>query len=485
MASFFVHKLGWMLVASLPLFSLVSGAIGCTGQLDEGEEDSEAIALTLDESQLASGSEMGAEPTATLVGGQSIFVMPTWTATGNLVTARARHKMVTLMNGKLLVTGGQGSAGILASAEVYDPSTGVWSTVAPMAAARQNHTLTLLGNGQVLAAGGDANGTYLASTEIYDPVANTWSTVSPMPAPRNLFTTTLLDNGKVLVTGGTTTGAAVLQSAAIYNPVTNTWSAAPNMNYARTAQEATVLPTGKVLITGGWQGSSSTNAVELYDPATNTFAVLSSMSYIRHRHTATLLPMGKVLIAGGLDAGSFPIMTGNTELYDPPTNLWSVKNNLPTYRQDHAATLLNDGTVLVTGGLSNGVSWAYVDLWLTASNVWTSVPLMGTARAFHTAARLANGNAIVVGGQTAPGSFTSTVEMYTTLGQACSNNAQCSSGYCVDGVCCDSACNAGACDACSVATGALINGTCRLLSGVACNDGNACTQTDSCQTGVC
>jgi MYXO-CTERM domain-containing protein len=72
-----------------------------------------------------------------------------------------------------------------------------------------------------------------------------------------------------------------------------------------------------------------------------------------------------------------------------------------------------------------------------------------------------------------------------TLGAGCAAAADCGSMFCVDGVCCNAACNAGACDACSVAAGANKDGTCRLLTGTVCDDGSACTQTDTCQAGVC
>jgi len=71
------------------------------------------------------------------------------------------------------------------------------------------------------------------------------------------------------------------------------------------------------------------------------------------------------------------------------------------------------------------------------------------------------------------------------LGAACTAAADCNSGFCADGVCCNAACNAGACDACSVSAGSTNNGTCQLLSGITCDDGNACTQSDTCSSGVC
>src|SRR5262249_48597713 len=72
-----------------------------------------------------------------------------------------------------------------------------------------------------------------------------------------------------------------------------------------------------------------------------------------------------------------------------------------------------------------------------------------------------------------------------------SNGAPCTtadpsvSGLCADGVSCNTACNGSKCDACSVAAGAPADGTCAPLTGASCDDGNACTQADVCQAGVC
>jgi MYXO-CTERM domain-containing protein len=73
-------------------------------------------------------------------------------------------------------------------------------------------------------------------------------------------------------------------------------------------------------------------------------------------------------------------------------------------------------------------------------------------------------------------------------GGPCQGANQCGTGFCVDGVCCLSACGGGVandCQACSVITGSKDDGTCSLLTGTSCDDGDACTQKDTCQAGVC
>src|SRR2546429_8044465 len=55
---------------------------------------------------------------------------PSWSYTGNLNTARVNHTATLLQNGKVLVAGGSNynpDGGVIKSAELYDPSTGIWS----------------------------------------------------------------------------------------------------------------------------------------------------------------------------------------------------------------------------------------------------------------------------------------------------------------------------------------------------------------------
>jgi hypothetical protein len=90
----------------------------------------------------------------------------TFEETGNLVAARSSHTATLLPNGKVLVAGGVGSSGILASAEIYDPASGSWTATGNMLSGREFHTATLLPNGQVLVAGGVGYGPVLASAEL-------------------------------------------------------------------------------------------------------------------------------------------------------------------------------------------------------------------------------------------------------------------------------------------------------------------------------
>lgn len=70
-------------------------------------------------------------------------------------------------------------------------------------------------------------------------------------------------------------------------------------------------------------------------------------------------------------------------------------------------------------------------------------------------------------------------------GDACASAAECVSGFCVDGVCCDSVCGNGDatdCQACSMATGAAVDGTCSTAAvGTQCRaSAGECDVAESC-----
>jgi hypothetical protein len=175
------------------------------------------------------------------------------------------------------------------------------------------------------------------------------------------------------------------------------------LNTPRYYHTATLLDNGMVLIAGGYNwavpGSCPPHA-ELYNPAAGTFANAGSLITPRYHHTATLLNNGKVLIAGGLAANG---SLASAELYNPATRTFTPTGRLNTGRAFHTATLLNDGQVLITGGSNSArgttTYLATAELYnpLTGTFSYTTRTLV-TARAFHTATLLNNGQVLVAGG---------------------------------------------------------------------------------------
>ncbi len=289
-----------------------------------------------------------------------------WSATGNLNTRRSDHLAVRLTTGKVLIVGGWQGTTPLSSAELYDPASGIWSATGSLSVARGFATATLLADGRVLVAGGvDSYGlsAELATAELYDPATGAWSPTGSMNSPRQSPSATLLPGGKVLVAGGlyewprpndiAPKPGAVLRSAEIYDPATGNWTATGSLVTPRVVHSATLMNNGKVLVTGGgreeypFDHHNGVDKTEMYDPATGQWSAAANLNVPRFGHAATLLSNGGVLVSGGGDGDVAP---DNAEIFDPVSGNWSSSPALKAAHWGLTATLLANGTVLVTGG---------------------------------------------------------------------------------------------------------------------------------------
>jgi len=193
--------------------------------------------------------------------------------------------------------------------------------------------------------------------------------------------------GDVLVAGGMgSTGVVPNKTAELFNPATKTFAltgALPSPVAAATAvsfatgplAHRTLVPgglTGKMTLTAkGFSYVSTTLATaEDYQDSTGLFRATGRMVTPRYLYTATLLQNGKVLVAGGL-TGLTP--TAKAELYDPATQKFTATGAMATARAMHAAALLNDGTVLIVGGIAdnNGDTVASAEIYNPSTGLFT------------------------------------------------------------------------------------------------------------------
>ncbi|MEM7307326.1 MAG: kelch repeat-containing protein [Planctomycetota bacterium] len=230
---------------------------------------------------------------------------------------------------------------------------------------------------------------------------------------------TSLDDGRVLLSGGVRPDALgdgiARDELRIFDNQTGRFTlSTATMSADRTQHTETKLADGRVLLLGGSDEDILVTATgDIYDPVTDIASPIADMSVPRVGHTATLLPDGRVFVAGGTSGvdfenllGSFGLFHQTTEIYDPSTDTWSAGPNLPEPRALHAASLLGNGQVLITGGIEI-ISILFIETPFFSSDVRrfdpTSGSLLGTPsfneeRAGHAQVTLPNGDALLVGG---------------------------------------------------------------------------------------
>ena len=326
-------------------------------------------------------------------------------ATGPLITARYAHTATRLPDGQILVAGGHTASGSIssmtASAEIYNPSTGVFSSIGSLVTARGEHAAASLLDGRVLVIGGlgfaGGNPVNLASAEIYDPATGAWTVTGTMGTARRTPIALTLHDGRVLIIGGN----ATIVSCEIFDPATGSFSATSSLTTSRGDPAAVVLNDGRVLVAGGYLASSAyTSSAEIWDPATGIWSPTGSMIAARARVSTILLMSGKVLVAGGNSSVSFP---QPAELYDPATGTFTATGNLNIARIKAGATLLSDGNVIIAGGTaSTWVIEGSIERYDVVTGAWRTVDWLGNARDSHTASLLTNGKVLIAGGFPGP-----------------------------------------------------------------------------------
>jgi hypothetical protein len=270
-----------------------------------------------------------------------------------------------LPDGRLLVAGGTspGTRG-LRVVSVFDPASSSWTRTASMAQGRYYATTTTLPNGQILAVSG--HDTALSVVTIPEVRTSTgWRrlTTAPLSIPTPYYPSMFVaPNGKVFLAG--------FQQTTRYLDVTGTgqWTTVANRNFAdRRLGSAVMYAPGKILYAGGGEPPTASAEVIDLNQASPSWRPVASMAFARRQMNATLLADGTVLITGGTGGPGFNDQAGavhTAELWNPVTEAWKTVAAESKHRTYHGtAVLLPDGRVLSSGsGEGGGISYVNSEL---------------------------------------------------------------------------------------------------------------------------
>ncbi|MEU4419640.1 galactose oxidase-like domain-containing protein [Actinoplanes sp. NPDC024001] len=262
-----------------------------------------------------------------------------------------------------------------------------------------------LPNGNILIAGGNANAQLAGTvrTYVFDWRAETWSRGNDMAAARWYPSVATMANGEEAIVGGGPSTAEVYQTNGAVRPLTGF-----------TSYMARLYP---------FMGSRPDTQLGLFGPyVTQNIAVTSGVGALtgvgrrddifRDYGGFATYDIGKSIVVGGgriTENGVANVPTRSAVIVN--SNAGLVPAVTPTGpmtagRRQHNVTVLPDGTVLVTGGMTSA-EFSLVDLgnaataaevWNPATGQWTVLSSASRVRQYHSTAALLPDGRIMTGG---------------------------------------------------------------------------------------
>jgi hypothetical protein len=167
------------------------------------------------------------------------------------------------------------------------------------------------------------------------------------------------------------------------------------MLHGRTGVRATALKDGRIFVTGGYDGPRLIKTSEIYDPMSDHWAPAASMIEPRGDFSIATLDDGRVLVAGGL-LGRESIPAVSSLYYDVERDRWSPGPDLSSPRVLHSQAKLPNGDLLLIGGQHAASNTA--ERYDARAGAFAYAGTLTVPRMVADAAALPDGRALVAGG---------------------------------------------------------------------------------------
>ena len=219
-----------------------------------------------------------------------------------------------------------------------------------MNAGRWYPTTTMLADGSVLVVSGDVDNTYGVNRLPQVWTDGNWRDLTDAQIQMDLYPMMLLAPDGRVFNPGPQQRARYIDTSGTGRWTDGASSSVPFRGYGT----AVMYEPGKVLLVGGGDPPvASAEKIDLNNSSPQ-WQSAGAMNMPRRQLNATVLPDGTVLVTGGSSAPGFDNAAGavlNGELWDPSSNSFTQLATSPRYRGYHStALLLPDGRVLSAGG---------------------------------------------------------------------------------------------------------------------------------------
>ena len=159
-----------------------------------------------------------------------------------------------------------------------------------------------------------------------------------------------------------------------------------------------------MLVAGGFPTTATAELLDVDDLA--GWPAGPDMNTPRQEHSASLLKNGKVLVVGGVSLDT-------AETWDPSLNSWlPTSNGMAARRWRHTATVLVNGRVLVAGTIGSIAEGKTAELYDPPTDSWIPTGELVTNRYSHSATLLPCGEVLAAGGESSSGVILTKSERY-------------------------------------------------------------------------
>lgn len=282
----------------------------------------------------------------------------------------AEHTATLLNDGHVVIAGGN----LNPTLEIFYSTRGAFYSLRAPLSARAGHTAHVLNDDKLFLIGGYTVSIHffemdamdiapkapqkfgydlvaLKHCEVYDLKTQT-SRLIPFPPWIPQLTShrsVLLPNGHILIVGG----IGGIEKVIEFNPETETFSLRGTLAVPREDHEMVFLDDHRLFIAGGTDQAGKTVAsMEIFDLLTHRSELLPfTLHEAREDHSLVPLREGFFMVVGGERNGNPDTLLKSAEIINlNQDEVIFMKDLFTEGRSDHQTTVLNNGSLLITGG---------------------------------------------------------------------------------------------------------------------------------------